>query len=436
MLTIKQRYSSLRQFSFEREFPLTEELESPSHILPLEPKPLTKPEKIDELDDKELLERINKLKDENETMRLENLLFSRYLLRVTKPKIIETFNDYEDKTDIIVGTFDQTKVIDTGREISYKISTTHTRDGKPLWIKRSVSSRTPTDIRYIPPIEQKRFFIASYEVEQTHLDWQRMKANALAALDNLKLLYRNIQSDYNSQQLLNQQLERQIDKYRTLIGEQEFNSPYLSVPGELFVSRVHKLIDSRISSIGAFLVNTELLHTHIERVDVRIRQLDDFMTGTNKVEIDWEIKKQNDYSTKFKNLENIYIIEKSSYYTVVHHLEEIKKDLNEQKLKIEDLEKQFEILQNYLEQKIIDINYIKQENNKILKENNILKDRIDTTLKVPTINNYAYITEKRKLLQNDINIWTQRVNIAETLLSQLKRQNKPPKILPPLQTTI
>ncbi|CAF4116981.1 unnamed protein product, partial [Rotaria sp. Silwood1] len=61
MLTIKQRYSSLRQFSFEREFPLTEELESPSHILPLEPKPLTKPEKIDELDDKELLERINKL---------------------------------------------------------------------------------------------------------------------------------------------------------------------------------------------------------------------------------------------------------------------------------------------------------------------------------------------------------------------------------------
>ncbi|CAF4948940.1 unnamed protein product, partial [Rotaria sp. Silwood1] len=199
------------------------------------------------------------------------------------------------------------------------------------------------------------------------------------------LLYRNIQSDYNSQQLLNQQLERQIDKYRTLIGEQEFNSPYLSVPGELFVSRVHKLIDSRISSIGAFLVNTELLHTHIERVDVRIRQLDDFMTGTNKVEIDWEIKKQNDYSTKFKNLENIYIIEKSSYYTV---------------------------------------------------KNNILKDRIDTTLKVPTINNYAYITEKRKLLQNDINIWTQRVNIAETLLSQLKRQNKPPKILPPLQTTI
>ncbi|CAF2756570.1 unnamed protein product [Rotaria sp. Silwood2] len=428
MLTIKNRYSSLRQFSFELEHSSTEQTEQSTHTITIEPKTATKPEKIDELNDTVLLEKINKLQEENENMRLENLLFSRYLLRITKSKVVESFDDYEYDTDVVLGTLDQTKIIDTSRQISFKISTKYTKDGKPLWIKRSVTSVAPTDIRYLPSIEQNCFFIASYEVEQTHLDWQRMKANAVA------MLYRNVKSDDDAQQSLNESVQRRIDKYRVTIGEEKFNSQYLSVPGELFVNRIRTFIDYRTSFIGALRVNTELLNSQIERVDIRIRQLDDFIATTNQVEIDWEIQMKNNRSQEFKAIEKTYIMEKSSYHKLLNHLEEFKKTLDEQLMKIPDIEKQSKILQNHLEQEIIDIDRITQENNKILKEKNILKDRINNTKKVPTINNYAHIIEQRKILQHDIDIWTQRVNIAESLLSQLQRQNKPPKILPPLQT--
>ncbi|CAF1391181.1 unnamed protein product [Rotaria sordida] len=434
MLTIKGRYSSLRQFSFDLGYSPREKTDEQStHTLAIESKSLIKHEKPHEFNDKELLERINELEEENENLRLENLLFSRYLLRITTSKRIETFREYEDETDIIHETLDQTKVIDSARQILLKKSPSYTRDGTPLWTKRSINLLAPTDIQYISPIDQERFFIAAYEVEQTRLDWQRMKAHELAVIDNLKVLYQNIKSDEDAQNSLNLGLQRRIDRYRTLIGEEKFNSPYLSVPGELFVSRVHKRIDARISSIGVFLVNTELLRSRIEHTDLRIRQVDDIVATISEVDLESVIQMKKNRTKELKEIKKKYILEKSSYYPLLNHSKELKKNLNEQEIKINDIEKQFEILQNNFEQTIIDINYIKQENNKILKQNNILKDRIDNTVKVPTISNYAHIIEQRKILQHDIDIWTQRVNIAETLLSQLKRQNKPSKILPPLQ---
>jgi hypothetical protein len=58
-----------------------------------------------------------------------------------------------------------------------------TKKRTSTWTKVSINCRDS----HILCIEQERLSIAAYEIQQTHLERERMKANAMVALDNLQV---------------------------------------------------------------------------------------------------------------------------------------------------------------------------------------------------------------------------------------------------------
>jgi len=138
--------------------------------------------------------------------------------------------------------------------------------------------------------------------------------------------------------------------------------------------------------------------------------LDDLMDEIDIVVLN---TKTDDNIKLYEKLVRTYQIEKSFQYPLFYRLQKWKKFLNEQEINIYDMKIKSEFLQNYLERTIIEVDCIKQEYQFILKENQILKDRIDCIIKIPTITDYAQVIKQTKVLQHQIDIWTKRVNIAE-----------------------
>ncbi|UJR21772.1 hypothetical protein I4U23_024847 [Adineta vaga] len=384
---------------------------------------------IHQLDNTKLLEKINKINKENDTIRRENLLFSRYLLRTNSSKVVKTFDDYEyeDENEILYEILHQTKSSDnTRRRTTKKVAVG--------WTKVHVDWSEQGYTQYISSIEKERFIIAAYEAKQTRLEWERMNAKATAIINNSEVLFQSIESDEIAQDTLNRELSRRVDRYRADIGEEEFNNPYMHVPGELVVSRVNKRIHSRISLIGLIRVNTACLHIRIDEINDKIRLLDDFNDKMDEIDITSMRTRKIDNSDIYERVDRKFRKEKSFQYPLFRQLQEYKKILNEQETNIHDMEKKCELLRNYLERIMFEIKDIQREYEIIWKESNFLKNRMADVRQVPSITNYAHIMKQTIVLQHEIDIWTQRVTTAETLLVQLERQEKPPRRLPSLRS--
>lgn len=191
--------------------------------------------------------------------------------------------------------------------------------------------------------------------------------------------------------------------------------PYLSVPGELFVQHVNHRINARISFNGAFLVNSSHIKSRVGKIDEAIRRVDDLVARTHPIEFEWTSQKNSSYKEKTKamNMENL--TKRRLLYKLSLEVEELKNELVKEGKTLERMEKQTKVLDNELEQHKTDINLLEQENNIVLKENEMLKDQINEILKVPTITEYASTVKQVKSLKRDIDLWTQRVHIAEVM---------------------
>jgi hypothetical protein len=55
----------------------------------------------------------------------------------------------------------------------------------PLWSKLATNWREYIYIPFLLRVEKEKLSIAAYEIEQTQLDWDRMKTNAHFTLDHL-----------------------------------------------------------------------------------------------------------------------------------------------------------------------------------------------------------------------------------------------------------
>ncbi|CAF2080710.1 unnamed protein product [Rotaria magnacalcarata] len=151
----------------------------------------------------------------------------------------------------------------------------------------------------------------------------------------------------------------------------------------------------------------------IRAVDALLRNFDDLHEKTDEVDINFVRTKKIDYLDTFKRLEKQYTMDRSSQYPLLRELQEWKKRLSEQeKLKIHD-DYKCELLENYLETMSNEFDSFQNEIELILNENYSLKNRIAEVKKVPTITEYAHSIQRTKRLQDDIDIWTQRVSMAE-----------------------
>jgi hypothetical protein len=218
------------------------------------------------------------------------------------------------------------------------------------------------------------------------------------------------ESDENAQETLNRQLEQTIDKYRVDTNDDEYDKSHLPFPAERAIYYINKQIKSRISLCGLVRFNTLHLRMKIQEVKGKIRTYDDF---SDEIDVSLVSARKLDHADTYKTLDRKYKIVKSSQYPLFRRLQEWKKVLHEQEININDMKRKCELLQNHFERTIIEIDYVKDECEFILKENTILKNRIDDIKQVPTITDYAHIIEQTKILQHGIDIWAKRVNIAE-----------------------
>ncbi|CAF0736719.1 unnamed protein product [Rotaria sordida] len=376
---------------------------------------------IDHFHNEELIEAINKIKKENEKIRLENLLYSRYLRRVNSSNIIETYDQYANENDIIekelyVNSNENilhSKVPKVARRLSMEKNSVDTSNTKSLWTKLIANLREATYAPLLLRIKQEKLFIAAYEIEHTRLDWKRMEANSILELDQLDVLLRTAESDEITEEKLNNDVKKHINKFQYDFSKDKLNNKRLIVPADILISRINKQIEKHKRLIDSLHIDTECAQVRIRTIEKTMQDLDNLHEKMDEIDINFARTKRIDYRDTYTKLEKQYTMNKSSQYPLIHNLQEWKAKLSEQEqLKI-DYQYKCDLFENYLELLNNEISCIKYENELILNENNFLKDRIADIKKVPTITEYAYTIEQTKKLKHEIDIWTQRVNIAE-----------------------
>ncbi|UJR27742.1 hypothetical protein I4U23_009017 [Adineta vaga] len=381
----------------------------------------------------------------NRNVHLENILYSWYLRRVECSKMIETFDEFDDDVSDITPDESQfvsnrttihAKLPEIARRFSTKKRSLDSSNPTPLWTKLVSNWRDYMYEAFLLRVEQEKLSIAAYEIKQTKLDWEKMKMNAQLSLEHYDVLLRAVQSDEVSQQTLNNDLEKNINKHLHNTYKGQLNNSNSFVPVELLINRIIKRIHSRIGSIGLLRINTSQMQLRIRTIDLNIYNLEHSDEKMHEIDINFVRTRKVDYLDTFEKVDRQYKIAKSSQYPILHQLYELQSKVVEQEEEKIDYENKYQLLENRLEKINQEIECIQQENEELSKENNVLRDRLVNIKEAPSITNYAYVIERTKKLQHQIDVWTRRVNIAETLLSQMQRQTKSMTILPPIQCIV
>ncbi|CAF1601564.1 unnamed protein product [Rotaria magnacalcarata] len=191
---MKSRLRSRQRFSTPQlEYLPRERLGRTKRILSLGVSPSKNDNYINSLDNEQLIQEIDSLKEENEKLHSENLIFAHYLRRVSSSGLIETFEQYASENDIIDKEIRidskinaiSSKLPKVARRLSMRRGSTDATKSMRLWNKLLSNWRENVDAPRLLRVEQEKLSIAAYEIEQTQLDWQRMRANALLTLDKL-----------------------------------------------------------------------------------------------------------------------------------------------------------------------------------------------------------------------------------------------------------
>ena len=154
----------------------------------------------------------------------------------------------------------------------------------------------------------------------------------------------------------------------------------------------------------------------MEQTNEKIRYSEALFTNIAEVDFDL-IRKKNIVDVKeYRTIDKIYKREKLSHYSMIHYLEELENELDREETNINIMKKKSELVKTLLDQTMIEIEYVKNEHNILLKENNNLKTNI-ADVQVPTVIDYAYTIRRRKVIQREIDIWTKKVNTAEVSLN-------------------
>ncbi|CAF4448836.1 unnamed protein product, partial [Rotaria sp. Silwood2] len=191
------------------------------------------------------------------------------------------------------------------------------------------------------------------------------------------------------------------------------NNKRLTVSTDILINRINKQIRAQERFIDFLNMETASAQVRIRMVDAYMQDLDNLHEKMDEIDINFVRTKQTNYLDSYKMLERQFTMNKSSQYPLIRYLQEWKKKLSKQEQLIINDQHKYELIEIYLEQLNHEISSIKYENELILNENNFLKKQIADIKKVPTITEYAYTIQQTKKLKHEIDIWTERVNIAE-----------------------
>ena len=210
-------------------------------------------------------------------------------------------------------------------------------------------------------------------------------------------------------------MEQYVDRYRLFIGEREFRNPRLQVPAKLVITRINKRVYSRVSMIGQVRMSNIHLRARLEEINVKIRDLNDLYKRMDDIDIILSIGKteKTSYLEKYAILNRQYLVEKSGEYPVHRRLHQSKALLDEEDKSLADIMKKIDILQHISRETQREIDAFQEDNASIVEENSVLKPRLESVQKVPTIIDYAYTIKQTKFLQHEIEKWSKRVDMVE-----------------------
>lgn len=125
-------------------------------------------------------------------------------------KVVGTYDKYEDESVVILTEINAPKTPTTVHaklpEIARRLSSNNEEEEfvlsvnsfslqfsvkksssqtSPLWSKLATNWRDYVYASFLSRVEQEKLSIAAYELEQTKLDWDRMRTNASFVLDRL-----------------------------------------------------------------------------------------------------------------------------------------------------------------------------------------------------------------------------------------------------------
>ncbi|CAF3477887.1 unnamed protein product [Rotaria socialis] len=419
---MKSRLRSRQRLSTPQlEYLPREKLGRTKRILSLGISPSENDNYINSLDNKQLVQEIDGLKQENEKLHAENLMFAHHLRRVNSSRLVETFEQCAIENDIIdkeisldsIRNAISSKLPKVARRLSMRRGSTDATKSMKLWNKLLTNWHETVNAPRLLRVEQEKLSIAAYEIEQTQLDWQRMTTYALLALDRLDVILRTAESDIIAEQSLQLDLEKYINQFKYNTNESKFNGARCIVPADILIGRINKRIEQHKRLIGYLNIDTQCAQVRIRTVDAQLREIDHLHEKTDEIDINFVRTKKIDYLDTFKDLDKQYKMDKSSQYPLLRELQEWKKRLSEQEmLKIND-DYKCELLENYLETMKNEFDSFQKEVELISNENYLLKNRIAEVKKAPTITEYAHTIQRTKRLQDDIDVWTQRVSMAE-----------------------
>lgn len=160
-------------------------------------------------------------------------------------------------------------------------------------------------------------------------------------------------------------------------------------------------------------INTARTQQRIRALDLMMHSLEHSEERTQEIDVNFVRTRKIDYLDTFEKLDRQYKIEKSSQYPIRRQLRELQNKVVEQEEETINCENKCLLLGNHLEKINQEIECIQRENNDLIKENEALKHRLIGIKEVPSITSYAYIMQRTKDLQHQIDVWTRRVTIAE-----------------------
>lgn len=218
-------------------------------------------------------------------------------------------------------------------------------------------------------------------------------------------------SDASTQARLIHEVQRYVDRYRIAVGDEEFFSPRFTVPAELVVKRINKRITSRITVIGACRASTQRLRLQLQELNRRynLENIDVILISTHRTSNAEEANRVN----------RLYLTERKVQHQSSRRVQELKQIIQETEQAWNETKRKIDVLQYIHEETQREIDRFEQENRSISEENDRLRTRLTQLWKIPRITEYAYVIKQTKFLEEQISIWTQRVEMVEvSIISQ------------------
>ncbi|UJR16150.1 hypothetical protein I4U23_003061 [Adineta vaga] len=355
---------------------------------------------MDEADDIELQQRLEKIEREIIQLRFENSLFEQNLERKKAEPIVASTT---------VGTSQATTP--AGSSLDLTTAGGNTRSDR-LSRKRSKSRSTQGDFRIQLSLEQKNEIVLA-EYEQMKADRNRQETR------NEKTIHQ-LESDLEWTDVEMSDFYGAIEEF-TRTKEQGTDKRTKKVIGEKIERYFNERIKNRESLTNKLRDRSMGFKRQIVRLDNQLRQKEEMGETLHEVDFNQLQIENKQYLERIDEKNHDLIVLKQQVGKATQSLNRLKDDLHRQNKELAETEQRIQKQINLREHSELDMVSASEEHGRVAKIHGHLAEQTEN-YRVPEVLDYV---KKKALLYNlerDCEVWERKVEIAAMALQQSKQQ--------------